>query len=267
MGFQKLKKQNRLYLQCCAFCETGLVRHAFTTRLGGASHGKIEGLNLGFRVDDSPSAVQQNYRYLAQDLDLPYDSMVLSRQTHTNHVRCVTSEDAGKGLTQESDIFDTDGLITNLPDIPLVIFTADCVPILLLDKRQRAIGAIHAGWRGTVRQIAAEAVQLMHRSYGSKPDDILAAIGPSIGPCCFEADWDTAQQFHSALAVEQSNGKFLINLWEANRLQLMECGVLPEHIFTAEECTKCNPDIYYSYRAQKERTGRMAAVISLKNTR
>lgn len=263
MCFQKLKKENRLYLQCRALKNTGLVSHAFTTRLGGASRGKIEGLNLGFRVDDNPDAVRQNYRYIAQDLSLDYNQMVLSRQTHTDRIRLVTRADAGKGLTKESDIFDTDGLITDLRNIPLVIFSADCTPVLLLDRKQKVIGAVHAGWRGTAEQIAAKAVSVMKEHYGSCPDDVLAAIGPSIGPCCFEVEWDTAQHFSSAFVTEKSNGKYFVDLWAANRFQLTECGVPPENIYISQECTKCNPDIYYSYRVHRERTGRMAAVISL----
>ncbi len=263
MCFQKLQKENRLYLQCRALEDTGLVRHAFTTRLGGASHGKIEGFNLGFRVGDNPDDVHQNYRYMAQDLNLDYNQMVLSRQTHTDCIRLVTREDAGKGLTKESDIFDTDGLITNLHDMPLVIFSADCTPVLLLDRKQKVIGAVHAGWRGTAKQIAAKAVSAMKEHYGSCPDDILAAIGPSIGPCCFEVKQDAAQCFPPTFVTKKSEGKYLVDLWAANRFQLTECGVPAENIHIAQECTKCKPDIYYSYRAQRERTGRMAAVISL----
>lgn len=263
MSFRQLQKENRLYLQCKGFCDAGLTRHAFTTRLGGASCGTIEGLNFGFRVNDTPDAVRQNYRYLAQDLDLIYDNIVLSRQTHTDHIHKVTAEDKGKGLTRDSDIFDIDGLITNIPNIPLVIFTADCVPVLLFDKKQRAIGAIHAGWRGTVQQISAKAITLMVKTYGSVPADILAAIGPSIGPCCFEVEWNTAQCFAPSFISEKPDGKFHIDLWAANRQQLTDCGIPPENIYIAQKCTKCNPNIYYSYRAQQERTGRMAAVISL----
>lgn len=263
MSFQVLKKDDRLYLQCAEFCDTGLVNHAFTTRVGGTSCGKIDGLNLGFRVNDNPENVQQNYHYVAQDLGLNYAQMVLSRQTHTDNIRIVTVEDAGKGLIKDSDIFDTDGFVTNIAAIPLVIFSADCTPVLLLDTKQKVIGAVHAGWRGTVKQIAAKAIKIMMQSYGSHPADILAAIGPSIGPCCYEVEWDTAQHFAPAFKTKKENGKFYVDLWETNRQQLMECGVLSKNIFLSRECTMCKSDLYYSYRAQHENSGRMAAIISL----
>lgn len=263
MDFQKLRKYDRMYLQCPEFESSGLVKHAFTTCLGGVSHGKIDGLNLGFRVGDHAESVQKNYQYIAQDLNLNYNNMVLSRQTHTDNIRIVTKDDAGKGLIKDSDIFDTDGLVTDLPDIPLVIFSADCTPILLLDIKKKVVGAVHAGWRGTVKQIAAKAIKTMIRSFGSNAADILAAIGPSIGPCCFETEWDTAKHFLSDFVSGKENEKFFVNLWAANQKQLMECGVLARNIFLAQECTKCHSDIYYSYRAQREKAGRMAAIISL----
>ena len=152
--------EDRLYLQNEAFCRTGLVRHGFTGRLGGVSHGKVTGLNLGFRVGDDPASVQENYRLLGADLGILPEQMVLSRQTHTDTIRPVTDADAGKGLTKESDITDTDGLITDRPSLALVIFTADCVPVLLAGSgaagdRRRACGLARDG-QGDRRQGGAD---------------------------------------------------------------------------------------------------------------
>ena len=255
--------EDRLYLQNEAFCRTGLVRHGFTGRLGGVSHGKVTGLNLGFRVGDDPASVQENYRLLGADLGILPEQMVLSRQTHTDTIRPVTDADAGKGLTKESDITDTDGLITDRPSLALVIFTADCVPVLLLDPARRVIAAVHAGWRGTVKGIAGKAARMMQAQYGCAPADILAAIGPSIGPCCFEVGADTAGQFPPAYVQPKKDGKYLVDLWRMNADQLAAAGVCDAHIAVARQCTICRADRYYSYRVQKEQTGRQAAVIML----
>ncbi len=254
----------RSYLTSSAFEDTGLVCHGFTGRQGGVSAGTIEGLNLGFRVGDDPDAVHENYRLIAEDLHLNLNQMVLAKQTHTDHIRIVTQEDAGKGLCRESDIQDTDGLITNLTGIPLLVFSADCVPILLLDPVKRVIAAVHAGWRGTVKGIAAKAVTMMTEKFGSNPKDILAGIGPSIGPCCCTFDQEDAHVFNPEFLTPQANSKVLVDLWAMNRAQLLCVGVPDTNIDVSEVCTVCHADRYYSYRTHKDRTGRQGAVIMLK---
>lgn len=257
---------SRIYLQSDLLSAGGRVVHGFTTRLGGVSAGKIEGLNLGFRVGDDPCAVRTNYELVAQDLHLQLDRMVLARQTHTDHIRMVTAADAGKGIVRESDIEDTDGLITDIPGIALVIFSADCVPLLFADPVRRVVAASHAGWRGTVKEIGRKTVALMQREYSCKPEQITAAIGPSIGPCCFEVDAGTAANFDRRYVTEKADGKCLVDLWRVNRDQLIVEGILKENIDIAAACTICETETYYSYRRQKEHTGRQGAVIMLKET-
>ena len=260
-----IQKDQRLYLKSEAFCNTKLVSHGFTGSQGGVSHGNICGLNLGFRVGDNPDSVMENYRLVAEDLSMPMSNMVLSRQTHTDHIRIVTEEDAGKGITKESDIYDTDGLMTNLCGIPLVIFTADCVPLLFLDPVKKTIAAVHAGWRGTVKGIGSKAVLMMQEHYGSNPKDILVAIGPSIGPCCFSFDKKDACVFPKAYVTPQADDKVLVDIWAMNRDLLLAQGVLKEHIDQSNLCTVCHADDYYSYRTHKDRTGRQCGVIMLKS--
>ncbi len=243
--------------------ETGYIRHGFTTIKGGYSTGKIQGLNLGFRVGDRIESVMKNYKAVSGDLGLSISNMVLAKQTHTDNVRVVTAEDKGKGLTKESDIEDTDGLITNEKNIPLVVFSADCIPVLLADKHGRAIGAVHAGWRGTVMKIPQKAVSLMAENYGIKPRDIVVSIGPGIGKCCFEVGEEVAKEFAPSFVKKGENGKFYVDLWEANASALMEIGVLKKNISIAKICTKCNDD-FYSYRRMGDKTGRMGALIELK---
>lgn len=264
MSMKQMQKENRIYLQSELLQRTDLVQHGFTSRSGGVSHGKIAGLNLGFRVGDAPDSVRENYRLVADDLSLCYDSMVLSRQTHTDHIRIVGREDSGKGLCKESDIRDTDGLICNLPKIPLVVFTADCVPLLFLDPVQKVVAAVHAGWKGTVKGIAAKTVLLMQSHFHSDPKDILTAVGPSIGPCCFAFGREDAKVFPDAYLRPYSDGKVLVDLWQMNRDQLRSVGVRDEHIDISNICTICHAEQYYSYRTQKEHTGRQGAVIMLK---
>lgn len=262
MSFYELKKDKRLYLKCDALDQCG-VSHGFSTKHGGMSRGKIEGLNFGFRVGDDPDAVLQNYRLAADDLGLCYENFVLAKQTHTDNIRCVTRADAGKGITKDSDIEDTDGLITDEKNIPLVIFSADCVPILLAEPKRRVVAAIHAGWRGSVKKIAGKAVSKMIKQYGANANEIRAAIGASIGPCCFEVGEETAVLFPENYVTPKQNGKFTVDLWRFNRDVLISAGLREENISIAGECTVCMQDKYYSYRAHREHTGRLAAFIQL----
>lgn len=262
MDFYEFRKDDRVYLKCGALDKCG-VRHGFTTRLGGVSRGKIEGFNFGFRVGDDPSSVRENYRLAAEDLGLCYENFVLAKQTHTDNIRCVTRADAGKGITAVSDIEDTDGLITDEPDIPLVIFSADCVPVLLAEPKRRLAAAVHAGWRGSLKEICRAAVSKMIENYGADAGEIRAAIGASIGPCCFEAGGETAELFPEKYVKPKNGDKFLVDLWSFNRDILISAGVCAENISIAGECTVCRQDKYYSYRAHREKTGRMAAVIQI----
>ena len=257
---------NQRYLLSEKLSDFSSIVHCFTTRQGGSSTGKIRGLNLGFRVGDNPEDVIKNYRQVCDDLCFSFDNMVLSRQEHTDNIRIVTAEDKGKGLTKESDIFSTDGLITNLKNVPLGIFYADCVPVLLYDKVKGVIGAIHSGWRGTVMKISGKAVEIFREEFGSDVKDIICAIGPCIGPCCFEVQEDVAEHFQPEYVTKKENGRFNIDLWKANIDILTSAGVSEENIDIAEECTKCKNQLYYSYRAQgMEHTGRMCAFIELKD--
>lgn len=264
MSFYEFKPDNRLYLKSDMLENDGNITHGFTSRLGGVSRGKVEGFNLGFRVDDDKNSVLENYRLLAEDLGISLDRTVLSKQTHTSNIRIVTESDCGKGVVRESDIEDTDGLVTNIADIALVVFSADCVPVLLYDPKARAIAAIHAGWRGTVKHIAAKTVGVMKEAFGSNPQDILAAIGPSIGPCCFEFGEDAPSYFGKDILQKKSDGKYLVDIWKYNSEQLTEAGVNPRNIDISRVCTVCESDRFYSYRTHRECTGRQGAVIMMK---
>lgn len=262
-NFIEVNKDDRSYLSLKKFDELGII-NGFTRRTGGVSRGKIEGFNFGFRVGDNPNDVLQNYKLLAEDLGVDVNRIVCARQQHTDNIRIVTEDDCGKGvIVVDSDIRDTDGLITNIPGIPIVVFTADCVPLLLCDPINKVVAATHAGWRGTAQKIGKKTVQLMKSEFGCAPENIIAAVGPSIGSCCFEVGRDTAEQFDAQYRVPKPNDKFHVDLWAVNKDDMISEGMLAEKIYVSDECTICNSDKYYSYRTHKEHTGRQVAVISL----
>ena len=264
MGFFEYTCDDRVYLKSELLSRCGELTHAFTSKCGGVSLGKIDGFNLGFRVFDDENSVKENYRLLSADLGFSLSRAVLSKQTHTDNIRVVTQEDCGKGIVKKSDIEDTDALVTNILDVALIVFAADCTPILMYDREKGAVAAVHSGWRGTVKKISAKCIDIMKREYGSNPKDIICAIGPSIGPCCFEFGEEAVIYFDKKYYRERPNGKYDIDLWSMNRDILSEAGVLEENIDMSRVCTVCKSDKFYSYRAHKERAGRQAALIIMK---
>lgn len=266
------RQQNGVtYLTFPALEDTGLVRHAFSTRLGGVSEGKFATMNFTFTRGDDPDHVRENYHRMAEALGVDEERMTLSWQTHTATVRAVTAEDAGKGIARERDYQDVDGLITNVPGITLVTFYADCVPLYLLDPVHRAIGLSHSGWRGTVARMGRATIAAMQKEYGTRPEDLIVCIGPSICQDCFEVGAEVVQEFytgfdpcyHSQLAYAKSNGKYQLDLWRANEIIFTEAGVRPEHIHTTDICTHCNPELLFSHRSSGNERGNLAAFLCL----
>lgn len=258
--------------------QTGLVKHCFTTRLGGVSEGIFSSMNLSFTRGDDRKAVETNYRRLAGALSLNYEKFVFTDQTHTVNVRKVTAEDAGKGLTCERDYTDIDGLITDVPGIVLSTFFADCVPLYFVDPVHRAIGMSHSGWRGTVARMGRVTLEAMEREYGTNPTDVLCAIGPSICQDCYEVSEDVAEAFREAFpghekeilmespkkAEALGEKKYQLDLWKANEIVLLEAGVLPEHLAVTDICTCCNPEILFSHRASHGKRGNLGGFLCLK---
>ncbi len=246
------------------------IPHAFTTRLGGVSQGIYSSLNLGLYDEDDPSAVRQNYIRLGSALGFDPDALVRSCQVHGDTVLRVTSRDC-RPLDKRVP-YEADGLITDEPGVPLMIYSADCVPILLYDPVRGAIGAVHAGWRGTCLDIVGKAVKQMTAAYGSAPENLRAAIGPCISGCCFETRDDVKDAVtellgsEAPLFIEPRADKFLIDLKGVNARLLRRAGVLSEHIDVSDECTSCRHDKYWSHRFTTGRRGNQAAVILMKGT-
>ena len=249
----------------------GIV-HGFSTRLGGVSQGDVGTMNLSFSRESSRQNVEENYRRLAKAIGYEPERLVCSRQTHTTNVRVVTEEDCGIGFCRSGDYDNIDGLVTNVPGIPLMTFYADCVPLLLADPVHRAIGCAHSGWRGTAANMGKAALEVMKREYGTEAKDVITAIGPSICQDCYEVSEDVIDQFREVyhrkiwpdLFYEKQNGKFQLNLWEACRQNFLMAGVLPEHISLPDLCTCCNPKFLFSHRASRGNRGHLAAVVMLR---
>ena len=259
---KQISKNNLEYL----ISENIAIPHAFTTRTGGVSTGIFAGLNLGMHRGDSDENVAKNRALLAQAIGYDPEKMVMSHQTHSDIVRRVTSADA-KGIDHKA-YPECDGLITNEPGVALWIFTADCTPSLLHDPVTGAVGAVHAGWRGTASKIAAKAVAAMVEAFGCEAANIRAAIGPNIGQCCFQTDADVPEAMINAFGddakehIRKENSKYYVNLKALNALALRQAGVTQIEI--SGECTACNPDKYWSHRATGGNRGSQGAIILCK---
>lgn len=260
------------YLEYPMLRDTGIVKHGFSTRLGGVSGGYYESLNLSFDRGDDPEAVRENFRRIGEAIGVQVEDMVMSKQTHTTNVRVVTEEDRGKGIVRDRDYTDIDGLITNVRGICLVTSYADCVPLYFVDPVRKAIGLSHSGWRGTVGKIGKKTVELMTESFGSDPADILACVGPSICSDCYEVSQDVIDKVKEvfdealweSLFYEKGNGKYQLDLWKTNEEVFQEAGILPEHIAVTNVCTRCNSRILYSHRVQGDKRGNLCAFLALK---
>lgn len=247
------------------------VVHAVSTRFGGVSNAPYDEMNLALHVGDDSADVEQNRRRFLGWLGLDFERLTTPEQVHGDNILCVGERESGRGRLSYADAVPaTDALMTDVPGVPLMLCFADCTPILLFDPVHRAAAIAHGGWKGTVRSIAAKTVRAMHEAFGTQAEDCFAAIGPAIGPCCYEIGIEVAEEFHKAFPkynsdiISEENGKIWLDLWKANRLQLENAGLLPENIDVAGVCTSCHVRTYFSYRAEGPTTGRIAAVMAIK---
>lgn len=251
---------------------SGCVRHLVSTRLGGVSEGCLGSFNLSFNRGDRRENVEENYRRLAAVLGCSPADFVCTDQTHTANVRLATQEDAGKGVVRPKDYAEVDALITDRPGLVLAAFYADCVPLLFVDPVHKAVGLAHSGWRGTAAGIGKRTLDAMGDAFGSRPEEILAAIGPSICGNCYEVGEEVAREFavpwlpdaaFPPPVSERENGKYSLDLWNANARLLLEAGVRPEHLAVTDICTCCNPELLYSHRASGGRRGNFGAFLGI----
>ena len=245
--------------------KTGAVRHGFSTRLGGVSTGHCATMIISTTRGDDPAAVEENRRRIAKAIGVRAEDMTYTNQTHTTNVAVVEAKDRGKRFME------TDGMVTNVPEICLVTFYADCVPLFFVDPVHRAIGLSHSGWRGTVGKMGKVTIERMREEYGTDPAQVVAAVGPSICQDCYEVSVDVIEKFREnfdkdlwpELFYEKADGKYQLNLWRANQAVLTEAGVQGENIAVTNLCTHCNPDILFSHRSTGTARGNLSAFLAL----
>lgn len=271
------------------FNELEWLEHGFSTRVGGVSEGIYRSMNLSFSQGDDSEKVMINHGIMGVYFGKTYDSMVYSHQTHTTNVLKVEEKHAGMGFVKERSFKETDGFVTDRPGILLITAYADCVPLFFADTRLHVIGLSHSGWRGTINNMAKVTVDKLKEEYGSKPEDIIAFIGPSICRDCYEVGYDVAEHFYNAYrdtglvsydeapyeyilsakpcAEEKAvtEKKYYLNLHAANRINLENAGLLPCNIYTTDICTCCNPDILFSHRASKGKRGGLCGYLMIKD--
>ena len=219
--------------------------------------------SLALHTQENPSEIIKNRTIFNQYF--PNMSFIVANQTHSANIKIITKQETQGWRTLESAIENCDALITNQKNIMLTILTADCVPILLFDKKQNVISAIHAGWKGTEQKIVYKTIEKMKEIFNSNPKDILASIAPSIGKCCYEVDWNVAKNFKEIKnAYEDRGEKQMLDLPYINKVQLLQVGLEEDNIELSNVCTACEVENYFSYRKEKGCSGRFMSMIGLK---
>jgi YfiH family protein len=265
--FKHVRKNSIPYLQAEVFSECDFLTHAFCTRQGGGSRDEYSSLNMSFREGDEEFQVLQNWGKLAGSFAIPIENFLVLNQVHGDDILIIKSNESYSSSCNELNY---DATITSRHGMALCIKTADCVPVFFVDKKKKVIAAVHAGWRGTALGIAAKVIQVMQSKYNSLPQDILAAIGPSIGFCCYEVDSVVADNFavhkgkNNFLFPVSGKNKWMLDLPEANHQQILDCGVPESNIELSGLCTVCNQDLFFSHRGSGGITGRQINFLMLK---
>ena len=261
------------YFNCRELDNTNLVVNAFTTRTGGVSRTPFDNLNLSYNVGDKKSRVAENRKTILDALSIDYRTAVTAQQVHKDKISLVRKEDKGKGAFKYSKgIAQTDALITDTPGITLLMCYADCVPIFILDPVKKAIALIHCGKKGTELELTLKTLTKMKKIFKTNPHSCLAAIFPSIGPCCYTIKeqnkindyWLNKDKFNGELISKQNKSGRSLDLRKANYWQLIKAGLQEKNIFINEICTADHSELFFSYRRDKGNTGRMAAIFMLK---
>lgn len=248
-------------------------RHGFSTRIGGVSQDIYAEMNVGLKLGDDRDSVLKNYGLLGEAIGIDCSRISAPNQVHDTVIIRAFEEDAGVGIVKPGRTEGIDGQITDVKNLPLIVYGADCVPMIFADPVRGAVGTAHGGWKGTVNGIAQKTVEAMTKEFGSDPKDIRAAIGPSAGMCCYEVDLVVAERFLEVFGDNgevvrprtepDSEGKYMINLWEANRILLLKAGLIREHISVLGVCTICNSDMFHSHRASGGRRGLNCGIVMI----
>ena len=263
------EKDGVVYLTFPKLDAAGLV-HGFSTRIGGVSKGHLSSMNLSFNRGDDAACVRENFRRIGRAIGFDSEDLVMSSQVHGTRIRMAGAKDRGDGIVRPTKK-DFDALITDEPGVPLYTGYADCVPLIFYDPVKKVTGMAHSGWRGTAARIGAEFVAFMTDHYGSRPEDIIAAIGPSICADCYEVSKDVAEVFEKTFKPEEAamilrdgkKGKYQLDLWKANEIILLGAGIRRENLDITDLCTACNKDFLFSHRASHGKRGNMGCFVML----
>ena len=266
------ERNDLVHFSYCLFEPFEQMLSVVSSRQGGVSAKPYDSLNLALSVGDDPAAVIANRERLCEAIGVELDAMTVAQLVQGTHIEVVTSSSRGLGATARAQRFvDTDGLITNLPDVPLFVLVADCAALSFFDPVRQVIGLGHAGWRGTVGGMARKMVEAMNAAFDCNPSDLLVGISPTIGPCCYQVRDDVVGAFHAAFPdqadaffTQQPDGSIHLDMWKALTTQLRSSGIQEEHIELAGICTACHTDVFYSNRAERGKTGRFTGMISLR---
>ncbi len=255
------------YLEPEILTAAGVSVHGFTTRHEGVSRAPYNSLNLGTGTNDSPHSVEGNRSLLTRSFGVETERLVTVTQVHGTDLLVIDSPNPDYSYFQK---LEADGIVTNQPGVMIGVCVADCVPVLLLDPVKGVAAALHAGWKGTAAGICRKGVDAFINLFGSEPQDILAAVGPAIGPCCYEVDKPVAEAFRAgghdwdAVATIKDMARWQLDLARANALQLGAAGIPERNIETAGQCVSCAPEVFFSYRRDGGETGRQLGFIMLK---
>lgn len=268
-----LKKNQRVpsILQAANLVPFSELLHGISTRHGGVSAGPYRSLNLSFDVGDRHDRVRRNYRRLSRLFRFDLSSLVACQQVHHNAIALIDESYLNRScFLPEKAVPATDGLATDVPGITLMTRYADCVPLLFFNRKRQAVAIAHAGWKGTLARIGPAMVHFLSVQFKCSPDRTLVAIGPSIGPCCYQVSSSMADLAERKLhpnercIVAAPGGKLTFDLWQANKNQLITAGIQERHIYSEEICTACHTHLFFSYRKEATVTGRFGALIGLK---
>lgn len=261
--------QGVVFFQDPDFDPHGVTLHAFFGRCGGVSEPPFDSLNVGRNCGDAAEAVEENIARIASILGMPAGAIFRARQVHGSRVAVVRAFPDEERPPPPADWPEADALVSDDPGVALAVATADCLPVFLLDPVRPAIGAVHAGWRGSVNRVSIEAVRSMNLAFGTTPANLRVLMGPSIGPCCYPVGAEVACKASAATPGTQSflrvlpEGGWTLDLRRLNVSQLLSCGVPEEHIRHVGFCTACRPDLFFSVRRDGDPTGRQISIIGL----
>lgn len=257
--FNLTKKHSIEYFESSLLSGCDFLTHAFCTRIGGVSEGDYKSLNISFKEGDLEGSVLQNWHRISLAFGIPIDRFLTLNQVHGDDIFVIKPYG---DYYPEDGVLNYDAIVTTRDNLAVCIKTADCVPVFIVDRVKKVIAAVHAGWKGTAQEITAKVTRLLYERYNASPENLIAAIGPAIGLCCFELDRDSADIFriqkdHEEFLFEGNTpDKWIVDLAEANRRQMMHCGIPEANIDLSRLCTFCRQDLFFSYRGSGGVTGR-----------